>query len=104
MIKKVQHLVKGYMEHIEKVARLSEQGAGVERIEQYLKGWWKWVRSGVELLGGVGLDVGSYLDRVECGVLVSCDLPFNITAEPIPLFVKNEDLNMIVYKKKMFLI
>jgi hypothetical protein len=39
--------------HLDKVARLSEQDAGVERIGQYLKGWWKWVRSGVELLGGV---------------------------------------------------
>jgi len=83
---KVQHLVKGYMEHLEKVARLSEQGAGVERIGQYLKGWWKWVRSGVELLGGVGLDVGSYWVRVGCSILGNYDLPFHPKSESHSLF------------------
>ncbi len=36
--------------HLEKIARLSEQGAGVERIGEYLKGWWQWVNAGVDVM------------------------------------------------------
>ncbi len=33
---------------LEKVARLYEQGASVERIGQYLRRWWHWVRGGID--------------------------------------------------------
>ncbi len=31
----------------ERITRLYEQGAGIERIEEYVKHWFKWVRTGV---------------------------------------------------------
>lgn len=55
--------------HLEKVGRLYERGAGGERIGQYLKGWWKGIRSGVELLGGAGLEL-RVIGRGLWGVLV----------------------------------
>ena len=33
---------------LDKVSRLYEQGADKLRIENYLKRWWQWVRSGVD--------------------------------------------------------
>ena len=36
--------------HFDKIARLYEQGAGIERIGQYVKGWWQWVNAGVEVI------------------------------------------------------
>jgi len=38
----------------ERVSQLYEQGAGKNRIEEYVRRWWRWVRSGVGLLLGVG--------------------------------------------------
>ncbi len=46
--------------HLEKVARLYEQGADADRIGQYIKGWWQWVRAGIDLLGAFGLDIKMY--------------------------------------------
>ncbi len=46
--------------HLEKVVRLYEQGADTDRIGQYIKGWWQWVRAGVDLLGAYGLDIKLY--------------------------------------------
>jgi hypothetical protein len=37
----------------ERVCLLYEQGAGENRIEEYVRRWWRWVRSGVGLLLGV---------------------------------------------------
>jgi hypothetical protein len=34
----------------ERVSLLYEQGAGENRIEEYVRRWWRWVRSGVGLL------------------------------------------------------
>lgn len=56
---------KSVSNHLEKIARLYEQGAGFKRIGQYLKGWWQWLRSGVKLAGGVGLDMEWYQKMVE---------------------------------------
>ncbi|MBC2694036.1 MAG: hypothetical protein HF982_01895 [Desulfobacteraceae bacterium] len=36
--------------HFDKIARLYEQGAGMERIGQYVKGWWQWVNAGVDVI------------------------------------------------------
>jgi len=36
--------------HFDKIARLYEQGAGIERIGQYVKGWWQWVNAGVDVI------------------------------------------------------
>ena len=36
--------------HFDKIARLYEQGAGMERIGQYVKGWWQWVNAGVRVI------------------------------------------------------
>ena len=36
--------------HFDKIARLYEQGAGIERIGRYVKGWWQWVNSGVDVI------------------------------------------------------
>ena len=36
--------------HFDKIARLYEQGAGMERIGQYVKGWWQWVNAGVDVM------------------------------------------------------
>ena len=33
---------------LDKVSRLSEQGADDVRIETYLKRWWQWVQCGVD--------------------------------------------------------
>jgi hypothetical protein len=38
----------------ERVCLLYEQGAGENRIEEYVRRWWWWVRSGVGLLLRVG--------------------------------------------------
>jgi hypothetical protein len=38
----------------ERVSQLYEQGAGENRIGEYVRRWWRWVRSGVGLLLGVG--------------------------------------------------
>ena len=38
----------------ERVSLLYEQGAGENRIEEYVRRWWRWVRCGVGLLLGVG--------------------------------------------------
>jgi hypothetical protein len=38
----------------ERVSQLYEQGAGENRIEEYVRRWWRWVRSGVGLLLRVG--------------------------------------------------
>ena len=38
----------------ERVSQLYEQGAGENRIEEYVRRWWRWVRSRVGLLLGVG--------------------------------------------------
>ncbi len=46
--------------HLEKVARLYEQGADAERIGQYIKGWWQWVRAGGDLLGTFGMNIKMY--------------------------------------------
>jgi len=36
--------------HFDKIVRLYEQGAGIERIGQYVKGWWQWVNAGVDVM------------------------------------------------------
>jgi len=36
--------------HFDKIARLYEQGAGMERIGRYVKGWWQWVNAGVDVI------------------------------------------------------
>ena len=36
--------------HFDKIVRLYEQGAGIERIGQYVKGWWQWVNAGVDVI------------------------------------------------------
>ena len=36
--------------HFDKIVRLYEQGAGMERIGRYVKGWWQWVNAGVDVL------------------------------------------------------
>ena len=36
--------------HFDKIVRLYEQGAGMERIGQYVKGWWQWVYAGVDVI------------------------------------------------------
>ena len=36
--------------HFDKIARLYEQGAGIERIGRYVKGWWQWVNTGVDVI------------------------------------------------------
>jgi len=36
--------------HFDKIVRLYEQGAGMERIGQYVKGWWQWVNAGVDVI------------------------------------------------------
>ena len=38
----------------ERVSQLYEQGAGENRIEEYVRCWWRWVRSGVGLYFGDG--------------------------------------------------
>jgi hypothetical protein len=38
----------------ERVCLLYEQGAGENRIEEYVRRWWRWVRSGVGLYFGDG--------------------------------------------------
>ena len=38
----------------ERVSQLYEQGAGENRIGEYVRRWWRWVRSGVGLLLEVG--------------------------------------------------
>jgi hypothetical protein len=35
--------------HLERIDRLYEQGADSERIGQYVRHWWRWVKAGVEL-------------------------------------------------------
>lgn len=40
----------------ERVCRLYEQGAGENRIEEYVRRWWRWVRSGV----GMGGDAAEF--------------------------------------------
>ncbi|NEO01395.1 MAG: reverse transcriptase, partial [Moorea sp. SIO3I7] len=40
---------------LDKVSRLYEQNADDERIETYLKRWWRWVRSGVDGILCVGV-------------------------------------------------
>jgi hypothetical protein len=37
----------------QRVSQLYEQGAGENRIEEYVRRWWRWVYSGVGLLLGV---------------------------------------------------
>ncbi|MBM0744182.1 hypothetical protein JOY44_21620 [Phormidium sp. CLA17] len=37
----------------ERVSQLYEQGAGENRIEEKVRRWWQWVRSGVGLLLGI---------------------------------------------------
>ncbi|NET86341.1 MAG: hypothetical protein F6J94_32115 [Moorea sp. SIO1F2] len=47
---------------LDKVSRLYEQNADDERIETYLKRWWRWVRSGVDGILCVGVPlVGVWL-------------------------------------------
>jgi len=36
--------------HFGKIARLYEQGAGMEYIGRYVKGWWQWVNAGVDVI------------------------------------------------------
>ena len=36
--------------HFDKIARLYEQGAGMERIGRYVKGWWQRVNAGVDVI------------------------------------------------------
>jgi len=36
--------------HFDKIVRLYEQGAGMERIRQYVKGWWQRVNAGVDVI------------------------------------------------------
>ena len=36
--------------HFDKIVRLYEQGAGIERIGRYVKGWWQWVNAGVDVI------------------------------------------------------
>jgi hypothetical protein len=36
--------------HFDRIGRLYEQGAGMERIGQYVKGWWQWVNAGVDVI------------------------------------------------------
>ncbi|NEO94817.1 MAG: hypothetical protein F6K56_33360 [Moorea sp. SIO3G5] len=43
---------------VDKVARLYELGADIERIESYLNHWWRWVRSGVDGVSLFGLGLG----------------------------------------------
>ncbi len=50
--------------HLERIVRLYEQGTDANRIGQYLRGWWKWLRSGVEL-NDAGLDMKNYWKMVE---------------------------------------
>ncbi|MBD2066008.1 hypothetical protein H6F93_00380 [Leptolyngbya sp. FACHB-671] len=39
---------------VERVSQLYEQGAGENHIEEYVRRWWRWVRSGVGLYFGDG--------------------------------------------------
>ncbi len=34
--------------HVDKIARLYKQGEGNERIGQYVEGWRRWVKAGVD--------------------------------------------------------
>lgn len=34
----------------DKIARLYDQGAGIERIGRYVKGWWQGVNAGVDVI------------------------------------------------------
>jgi hypothetical protein len=43
--------------HLKKLTRLYEQDAPCERIGEYIKGWRKWVRSGVDLQEGDSLQL-----------------------------------------------
>lgn len=48
----------------ERVSQLYEQGAGENPIEEYLRRWWRWVRS------GVGLHLGDGCSRLGWGAIV----------------------------------
>ncbi len=51
-----------------KVYWLYEQGASVERIGEYLRHWWRWVRSGVE-------EVSAVFSAIECWLCVFQNFP-----------------------------
>ena len=53
----------------ERVSQLYEQGAGENRIEEYVRRWWQWVRS------GVGLYLGDSSSRWEWGTMLLSMLP-----------------------------
>ncbi len=41
---------------VERITRLYEQGAGLERIVEYVKHWFKWVRTGIGWLANLNLE------------------------------------------------
>ncbi len=43
----------------ERISRLYEQGAGIERIGEYVKHWFKWVRTGISKKDWVGVGTGN---------------------------------------------
>ncbi|MGR3317917.1 MAG: reverse transcriptase domain-containing protein [Candidatus Anammoxibacter sp.] len=40
----------------ERISRLYEQGAGIDRVWEYVKHWFKWVRTGIRRKGQVGIN------------------------------------------------
>ncbi|NEO71499.1 hypothetical protein [Moorena sp. SIO3H5] len=45
---------------VDKVTRLYEQNADLERIETYLNHWWRWVRCGVDGVSLFGFGLVNY--------------------------------------------
>ncbi len=43
----------------ERISRLYEQGAGIERIEEYVKHWFKWVRTGIRRKDWAGISTAN---------------------------------------------
>ncbi len=52
--------IRGTFERFtERISQLYEQGAGVERIGEYVKHWFKWVRTGISKKDWVGSGTGN---------------------------------------------
>ena len=43
----------------ERISRLYEQGAGIERIEEYVRHWLKWARTGICRVNGFGMSMAN---------------------------------------------
>jgi hypothetical protein len=41
----------------ERISRLYERGAGLERIGEYVKHWFKWVRTGIRKKDWIGMSM-----------------------------------------------